>query len=336
MTIAGMQIGGAPASDEALPGQTRPLISIVSTLYNSAATIEAFCSRISAVAQSITPDFEVILVDDGSPDDSLQIACRLAAADRRVTVVELSRNFGHHRALMTGMMHATGKYCFLIDSDLEEQPETLATFWQRMQLGDVDVVYGYQGRRSGSMFRRATGAIAYKLFDWLIPYKIPANHLTVRLMKRNYVQSLLAHREQRTAIGGLWVITGYRQIGLPIDKVVKTGTTYSFLRRWHTMIDSITSFSETPLVAIFYLGLVISFLSGIYAIVLLLRWMVGGIGVPGWVSVMISVWLLGGIAIFCMGLIGIYLSKIFIETKQRPYTIVRRIHNVSKSAAPSD
>jgi len=306
-----------------------PILSIVTTLYNSARTIDTFCRDAIAAAERITAQFEIVVVDDGSPDNSLAIACELASKDARIKVVELSRNFGHHKALMTGLMHASGDYCFLIDSDLEEHPALLGEFWEKLQNNDADVVYGYQATRTGSFFRRLSGDVAFWLFDHLISPKIPSNHITVRLMRRPYVDSLLLHKEQQTVIGGLWVITGYRQIGLPVDKVVRDETTYSFLHRWHVLIDSITSFSEKPLVAIFYLGLAISALSGICAAGLLLRWLFGGIGVPGWLSVMISVWLLGGIAIFCMGLIGIYLSKIFIETKNRPFTIVRNIHSIA-------
>src|SRR5207302_5733713 len=138
------------------------------------------------------------------------------------------------------------------------------------------------------------------------------NAATVRLMNRQYVDSLLRHREQRTAIGGLWVITGYRQIGLPVNKLTSGKTTYSIGRRWITLIDSISSFSEIPLVAIFYLGLAISSLSALIAGWLVIRKIFFGSILAGWVSVMLSVWFLGGLLIFCVCLIGIYVSKIFI------------------------
>lgn len=312
---------------------TRPILSIVTTLYKSAGTIAEFCARANAAAEAITGNFEIVVVDDGSPDESLRIACDLAKENPRIRIIELSRNFGHHKAMMTGLMHASGEHCFLIDSDIEEDPALLGQFWRELHDSDVDVVYGYQSARGGSAFRRLTGQIAYWLFDLLIPFQVPHNHITVRLMRRAYVDSLLLHREHRTAIGGLWVITGYHQVGLPVDKKTRKLTAYGLVHRWHTLIDSITSFSETPLIAIFYLGVFISAISGVYAITLILRWIFGGIGVPGWLSVMISVWFLGGIAIFCIGLIGIYLSKIFIETKNRPYSIVRAFHY---SDAPSD
>ena len=148
-------------------------------------------------------------------------------------------------------------------------------------------------------------------------------------MKRVYVNSLLLHRERQTVIGGLWVLTGYRQLGLPVNKLARSKPTYSFWHRWHALIDSISAFSETPLVAIFYLGLAISCLSALMAAWLFIRRFFFGNILEGWVSVMLSVWFLGGVLIFCVGIIGIYISKIFIETKNRPYTIVRRVHAYS-------
>jgi len=301
-------------------------LSIVTTLYRSSPFIDDFHERISAVAQTITDDFEIVMVDDGSPDDSLEIARRLVTKDSRVRVVELSRNFGHHKALMTGLSYAAGDMCFLIDSDLEEDPALLRTFFDTFNDNNADVVYGYQGRRKGGLLERMTGDIAYRLFNLLLSHPVPPNHLTVRLMSRDYLDSLLRHREQETAIGGLWVMTGYRQIGLPINKLSSGRTTYSAWHRWVMLIDSITSFSETPLVAIFYLGLAISTLSGLIAAWLIIRRFFFGSVLAGWISVMLSVWFLGGLLIFCVGVIGIYISKIFIETKNRPYTIVRKLH----------
>lgn len=304
-------------------------LSIVTTLYKSRAYVAEFHRRASEAAQRITDDYEIVMVDDGSPDNSLDIACSIARTDSHVRVVELSRNFGHHKALMTGLDHARGELCFLIDSDLEEDPALLGEFFAKLQSGDVDVVFGYQKERKGGWGERLTGRMVYRLFDLLLPYKIPLNAMTVRLMKRIYVDSLLLHRERQTVIGGLWVITGFRQVGLPIDKLSRSRPTYSFWHRWTTLIDSITSFSEIPLVAIFYLGIVISGFSGLIGAALLVQKFIFQKALEGWVSVMLSVWFLGGVMIFCVGLIGIYISKIFIETKVRPYTIVRRVHGNS-------
>ena len=301
-------------------------LSVVTTLYNSSRTIAEFVRRASAVAEKVAGGYEIVIVDDGSPDNSLDLVLEIAARDPHLKIVELSRNFGHHKALMTGLMHAEGERVFLIDSDLEEAPELLEQFWAKLDETDIDVVYGYQRVRGGSLLRKASGAAAYWVIDKLIPYKIPHNHITVRLMRHDYVQSLIQHKEQQTVIGGLWVITGYRQVGLPVDKATRKASTYSFFHRLQALIDSVTSFSEAPLVFIFYLGIVISLVAGVYALLLIARWSLGGVAVAGWVSVMVSVWLLGGLLVFSVGVLGIYLSKVFIETKNRPYTIVRRVH----------
>lgn len=303
-------------------------LSIVTTVYRSADTIEEFVRRSVEAADKITSSFEIVIVDDGSPDDSLAIAIRLARGDPRIKVVELSRNFGHHRALMTGMAQASGQYCFLIDSDLEEPPELIGEFWQRRVETGMDVIYGYQSERGGDLTRRVSGEVAYWIFRLLTAHEIPRNHITVRLMVRSYVDALLMHKEQMTAIGGLWVITGFRQQGIPVAKGTRGRSTYSFRKRWMVLIDSIASFSETPLIGIFYLGMLVSFLSFAAFVVLLLMHFLGISRLAGWVSVMLSIWLVGGILIFCVGIIGIYISKIFIETKNRPYTIIRLIHGL--------
>lgn len=301
-------------------------LSIVTTLYKSEALIAEFIARASAAARAITNSYEIVMVDDGSPDGSLAIAVAAAKADPHLKVVELSRNFGHHKALMTGLQHAKGEYCFLIDSDLEEAPELLATFWERLHAEDQDVIYGMQEKRAGNLFRRVTGVLAYKVFDWLLATKIPTNHLTVRLMRRDYVDALLLHRETQLIIGGLWVITGFKQRGTFIEKGLKESTTYNIVRLWTVFLDSVTNFSAKPLVAIFYVGLLIFLASMLVSLWVIGRWAVHGVGVDGWVSVMLSVWVLGGLAILFIGVIGIYLSKVFLETKGRPLTIIRKVH----------
>lgn len=301
-------------------------ISIVATLYNSAGTLEEFCARALAAAGKIAEEVELVLVDDGSSDNSLDIARDLIAKDSRVVAIELSRNFGHHKAMMTGLEHTKGDLVFLIDSDLEENPELVVDFYEALKERSADVIYGFQGRRKGSLIERLGGDIAYRFFNLLVPYPVPRNHITVRLMRRAYVDALLLHRERETAIGGLWVITGFKQFGLQVNKGSRDSSSYSALRRWRLLIESVASFSEIPLVAIFYLGIAISTLSTVVGIWLISRKLLFDIQVAGWVSVMLSVWFLGGLLVFCIGIIGIYLSKIFIETKNRPYTIIREIY----------
>lgn len=303
-------------------------LSVVTTLYKSADTVREFHERMSVAAQQITDDYEIIMVDDSSPDDALANALQLAGSDARLRVVELSRNFGHHKAMMTGLECAGGDLVFLIDVDLEEPPELLARFYDVYRAGSWDVVYGYQTQRKGGWFERTSGAIAWRLVRWMLPIRIPENHSTVRLMSHDYATALVRHKEHNTAIGGLFVIAGFRQTGVAFDKLSRATSSYSFVDRLVKLFDSVTSFSERPLFAVFFLGMAILTLSAAVAVWLIGRGLAGGI-TPGWVSVMVSVWFLGGLAIFSIGVVGLYVSRIFIETKMRPYTIVRRIHGAS-------
>lgn len=307
-------------------------LSIVTTLYRSEATVREFHRRISAAARQLTDDYEIIMVDDGSPDGSLQAAVELVAQDPRLKVIELSRNFGHHRAMMTGLAHAAGELVFLIDVDLEEDPELLARFWQIWHDEDVDVVYGLQQKRKGALFERLSGAFAYAVFRLLLPVRIPVNHITVRLMSRDYVRALVAHRERQTVIGGLWVITGFRQLGVPVAKGSRRATTYKVGRKVHALVESVTSFSEVPLIGVFYLGIFIMSMSVIGAVYLIWR-RLSGVVLGGWTSTLVSIWFLGGLTVFSIGVVGLYVSRIFLETKQRPYTIVRRVYGAEAGGA---
>src|SRR5918912_1860756 len=163
-------------------------LSIVTTLYHSAPWLREFYARTKASAQKITDDYEIIFVNDGSPDDSLEVALSLYKGDTRVRVIDLSRNFGHHKAIMTGLAHAKGELVFLVDVDLEEEPELLEVFYDCLKERGADVVFGVQRRRRGSIFERFTGAIFYKLLRLLSDTHVPANQLTARLMTSDYVK----------------------------------------------------------------------------------------------------------------------------------------------------
>ena len=301
-------------------------LSIVSTLYRSATHLEEFHRRISAAAGSVTGDYEIILVNDGSPDESLAIALDLLARDAHVRVVDLSRNFGHHKAMMTGLACARGELVFLIDSDLEEEPELLTTFVETRRQTQADVVHGVQASRRGGLAERIGGWLFFKLFNLLSATPIPPNLVTVRLMTRRYVSALVQHRERETMIAGLWTITGFHQVPVVVNKHTRARSTYGLGHKLAILVNSVTAFSDRPLVFIFYLGSLIVMLASAAAAYLMIRRLFFGELLAGWPSLIVSVWLLGGLTLFSVGIIGIYLSKVFLETKQRPYTIIRAIH----------
>jgi putative glycosyltransferase len=293
-------------------------------LYRSAEYIEEFVRRVNAEAKKITDDYEIVLVDDGSPDNSLLVALELQKLDPHVHIMELSRNFGHHKAMMAGLEYTRGELVFLIDVDLEEPPELLTRFYEEMQQGSWDVVYGVQKERMGGTIKKIGGQIGWWLIQVLVPVKIPRNLSTVRLMNSAYVRQLVRHKEHMTAIGGLWVLTGFRQYGLLFDKSSRSESTYTLVKRVKALLDSVTSFSPTPLYGVFILGLGIFLVSSLTTVALIIRKLQGHV-LDGWVSVMVSVWGLGGLILLCVGLVGLYISRIFIETKNRPYIIIRNI-----------
>jgi len=301
-------------------------LSIVTTLYRSAPYLPEFYRRISAAVQSLTGDYEIIFVNDGSPDESLGVALDLFERDDHVRVVDLSRNFGHHKAMMTGLSYAQGDFIFLIDCDLEEPPELLTTFYQTLTNSDADVVYGVQAERKRGVFDALTSRTFYKVFNFLSDHPIPENLLTIRLMTRRYNHWLVQHRERQFVISGLWQLTGFKQIPLVVDKAFKGESTYTFIRKALYLIYAIAVFSNKPLIYITYLGLLMVLPSGLYIIVLVLQYLVGGVGVDGWASVIVSLWFLGGLIISILGVIAIYLSVIFVESKDRPYTVIRDVY----------
>jgi putative glycosyltransferase len=302
-------------------------LSIVATLYQSAPYITEFHQRASAAArQLVGEDYEIVLVNDGSPDNSLDIAVQLTESDSHVVVVDLSRNFGHHKAMMTGLTHSKGDRVFLLDSDLEEEPEWLLSFATQMESEACDVVYGIQSRRKGGFFEKLTGGFFYRVFRFLTGLTQPNNIVTARLMSRRYVDALLLHQERELNIGGIWIITGFKQCSQIIQKHSTSPTTYSLSQKLRHLINAVTSFSSLPLVFTFYSGLFISITALGYIVYLTIRYLFIASPPDGYTSIITSIWLFSGLIIFFIGVQGIYISKVFSEVKQRPYTIVRQIY----------
>jgi putative glycosyltransferase len=309
-------------------------VSIVTSVYKSSRYIRDFYLHACRVADILKVPIEIIFVNDGSPDDSLELAVDIHHGDPRVKVIDLSRNFGHHRALMTGFSYASGKLIYVTDSDLEESMDFLVVCHDRMRQGDCDVVYGYQEHRKGRFFERLTGGFFWWLFNVLSSTKLPRNLVTARLMTRRYVLSLLQHRENDPFIAGLWMLTGYVQVGCPIVKTSIGTSSYSLRKRLSLTITSITSFSGRPLLLSAVVGIVICAVAFVLVAYLVARWLLFGNAVEGWTSVIISVWIIGGVNLFFIGLVGLYISKIFNEVKQRPKAIVRAVYgNVPAAAA---
>lgn len=307
-------------------------LSVVTPLYNSAPYIEELCRRsVEAISATGADDYEIILVNDGGPDDSLAVAKRVAERNPHVTVIDLSRNFGQHRALMTGLDYATGDLIFIMDSDLEEEPEWIASFHRELVGRDCDVVFGVSAVRKGGRLYSLSRKLFYRTLNFLSSVDFPVNVCTARLMTRRYVDALLQFTERELFFSGVLHVTGFLQLPVAVEKHDSSPTNYNFWRLVRLFVNSVTAFSTRPLVLIGVTGILISLFAIGYCSVIVFRALVFGIAVPGWASVMAATLLIGGLSIFFSGINAIYISKIFIEVKQRPQTIIRDIHRQSST-----
>lgn len=303
-------------------------ISIVSSVYQTAGFLERFHAECRAALEQIgIADYEIILTVDGSPDDWKPVAARLKQADERVRVIELSRNFGHHAALWCGLEHARGDLVFLIDSDLEVAPAILVEFAKALATDpDLDVVYACQDSRGGKLQSAILGRWFWAAFRLLSSVDIPANVLTERLMRRGYVDALLRLGDRNLFLAGMMHWAGFRQLGLVTVKRTREGpASYSFARRLLLSIDAITSFSEKPMYLLFTFGCLVAGASFLFALALAgFKMFAPGYVVKGYTSIAVLILFSLGVITGSIGLIGIYIGKIFVQTRGRPIYVVKR------------
>jgi putative glycosyltransferase len=299
-------------------------LSVITTLYCSEPYIEEFYRRISAAVKNITTDYELIYVNDGSPDQVLKLAQEQQKNDSKLTIVDLSRNFGHHQAGMVGLNQATGEHIFLIDCDLEEAPELLEIFWtEYSKNNNLDVLYGVQASRKGKWFERHSGSLFYSLFNRLSPVKIPSNMITVRLMSKRFVTALLEYQEKNLFLGGLMSHAGFEQQAIIVEKSSKQNRSYTLTKQLSLFTTSIASFSSKPLEFILLLGVIVLGLSCLTT--LLIFPFVEHIS--NLQIILLSMSFLSGLIISCIGILGIYLAKIYEEVKQRPRAIIKKVYH---------
>ena len=302
---------------------------MVTPVYRSLAYLPAFIDETLAAVRAVGAEasWELVFVIDGSPDESLAYLIERKREVPQIVILEFSRNFGHHPAILAGLTAARGERVFLIDNDLEVRPAVMVDFWQRMGETAVDVVYAYQAERAGGAVRKRTGGLFYALINSLSDTRVPPNILTERLMTHSYVRALASVGDYNLFLGGLMYWVGFRQLGVPVEKTVKKTSTYSLLRRVQLALNAITSFSSRPLTFMFQVGAVISSVSFGYGLYLVLRKLVMGPGVSlGYTSLATLVLFSTGLIITSLGTIGIYLGKVYQQTQARPRYIVKEWH----------
>jgi glycosyltransferase involved in cell wall biosynthesis len=303
------------------------LMSVVAPVYNEADLIDEFYARTCAALDGIP--FELVLVDDGSTDGTPLRLEQLAAADPRVRVVFLSRNFGHQTALTAGLDHARGDAVVMLDADLQDPPELITTMLDHWRAG-CDVIYAVREHRQGeSRFKLSTARWFYKLFDKLAQVELQSNSGDFRLLDRRPLDALLSMRERNRFLRGMTVWVGYTQAAVPYrrDPRYAGETKYTVSKMLRFSLDAISSFSHRPLQLATLLGFAISTLAFVaIPVVIVLR--ILGSYLPGFSALTIVVLLLGGIELIAIGIIGEYVGRIYDEVKGRPLYLVRARHNM--------
>jgi putative glycosyltransferase len=301
-------------------------ISLVTSLYRSSAYVDEFYHQHIASLKKMNVDYEFIFVDDGYPDDAATKVETLIKTDPNVKLILLSRNFGQYPAMFAGMANADGDFIYATDSDLEEDPSNIELMYNIMlENKDTDVVYGVLKKRDGGMIRGFFGKLFYLILDNLSDVKVPHDQAWQRVMSKRYVNALLKYNEAETLPAGLMILAGFKQHPVMMDKSYKGSTSYTFRKRLKLALNSITAFSAKPLVFIGILGISITFITFVILIIALVRKVFVADFQIGWLSIITSIWLIGGLILASVGIIGIYLAKIFNQVKNRPLYIIKSI-----------
>ena len=303
----------------------RPALSVVIPCYNEAANLEPLHARVSAAARAcVGDDHEIVLVNDGSRDGSWAAMRALAARDRHVVAVNLSRNHGHQLALTAGLDLCVGAQVLIIDADLQDPPELLADMRRVMREQEADVVYAVRRRREGeTVFKRATAALFYRLLDRVSDTPIPLDTGDFRLMSRRALEALQSMPEQARFIRGMVAWIGFRQVPFPYDRASRHAgeTNYPVGKMVRLAFDAVTGFSTAPLRFASHAGLLLTAASLLLLVYIGVGFFTGS-AVQGWTSTMLVVVLLGAVQMFVLGMIGEYLGRLYVESKRRPLYLV--------------
>ena len=312
------------------PGRDRPYLSVVAPCFNEEAGLAFFHDRLSAAcvaALGSTHDWEIVLVNDGSRDRTLEVMRKLAVADPHVLVVNLARNFGHQIALTAGLHYCRGERIFILDADLQDPPELLSPMLALMNATAADGVYGQRRQRAGeTRFKKSTASLFYKLFRRLSEIDVPVDTGDFRLMNRRTLEVLNNMPEQQRFVRGMIAWIGLRQVPFAYDRDPRAAgeTAYPFFKMLRLAIDAVTSFSIVPLRIASWCGLVVGIVGLLGLIYTVGSWAAGSV-VRGWTSMATIILLIGGVQLLLLGVFGEYLGRMYLEAKRRPLFVVDQV-----------
>ncbi len=313
-----------------------PTVCVVVPVYNEEAVLPKLWQRLTAVADA-TPDyaFRFVFVDDGSHDRSHSVVAAMALADARVTAIKLSRNFGKEAAMTAGLDHARGDWVVVIDADLQDPPELIPDLLAKAREG-YDVVYARRHVRRGETWQKKFFAhLFYRLMSALNPeFQIPSDTGDYRVMSARAVQAVNTLRESHRFMKGIFAWVGFPSAELLYDRDPRRGgaSKFNFLKLMNLAIDGITSFSTAPLRIATYMGLIVSVIAFLFAIIIVIKTLIHGDPVAGFPTLVTSILFIGGVQLLCLGIIGEYVGRIYGESKQRPlYLVEQRVGQEASS-----
>jgi glycosyltransferase involved in cell wall biosynthesis len=315
-------------------------LSVIVPVKDEEQAIAPFVARVAPILERLFPDaapdgWEVLFVDDGSSDATLAAIHAAHGRDPRIRALSLSRNFGKEAALSAGLDHARGAAVVPIDVDLQDPPELIEEMLAKWREG-YEVVYGVRrNRRTDSLPKRLTADLYYRAHNYLSSDKIPEHAGDFRLLDRAVVDVIRRMPERNRFMKGLFAWSGFRQAAVEYDRVPRAvgETKFRYWKLWTLALDGLTSASTMPLRIWSYIGVVIAFFSLVYAAIVVLRTVVFGIDVPGYPSLMVAVLFFGGLQLISLGVMGEYVGRILVETKQRPLYVVRTTIGVDDTPA---
>lgn len=305
-----------------------PLLSIVVPMYNESEGLEAFFARLKPVLEGITPEWEIVCVNDGSQDDTFVKLENYHRQDARIKAISLSRNFGKEPALTAGIDHSSGRGVIPIDADLQDPPELIPELVAKWQEGFKVVLATRKGRAGDSWLKRCTANLFYKTIGRMSNIHIPANTGDFRLMDREVADATVQLRERTRFMKGLFAWVGYPAAQVFYERPARHAGEgkQNYRRLWLLALDGIFSFSTVPLKIWTYIGAIISLVGFAYALFIIARTVLFGADTPGYASLMCVVLFMGGIQLISLGVIGEYIGRIYRETKHRPlYLVDKRV-----------
>jgi dolichol-phosphate mannosyltransferase len=301
------------------------IISVVVPVYKAEHCLDELYLRLKAALESISPDFEIMLVEDCGTDNSWQVIERLAAADARVRGIQFSRNFGQHYGITAGLDHCHGDWVVVMDCDLQDRPEEIPRLYAKAQEG-YDIVLARRIARQDPPLKRITSWLFYKVFSYLADIEYDGASGNFRIMSRKVVASFRRMGEQLRFFGGLVQWLGFPTASIEVEhsERFEGNSTYTFAKLWKLAAETIIAYSDKPLRIGVRFGFGMAGLAFGYGMYILMRALLYGSPIPGWNSLIVSMYFIGGIIIAMLGILGVYLGKAFDESKKRPLYIVRR------------